>query len=143
MRKKFVFVEGVATADAVFDAFGKDVNELFSNAALALTAIMIDPVSLRAVKRKKIVLEEKDVPSLLFRFLEELIFLKDTVLFLPKTCKVNVVEKKKVKLVAECVGATIDYKRHKLGVDAKAVTYHKFDVMQEKSGWKARVVIDI
>lgn len=139
--KKFVFVEGIATADAVFDAFGKNENELFANAALALTAIMIDPKTLKASVRKTFSLEEKDVQSLLFSFLEELIFLKDKDLFLPKVCKVKITDGK--KLIAECAGEIIDYKRHKLGVDAKAVTYHKFEVKKEKTGWRARVVIDI
>ncbi len=141
MPKKFIFVEGVATADAVFDAFGKDVNELFENAAFALTSIMIDPKTLKAAIKKKITLEEKDLQGLLFSFLEELIFLKDKDLFLPKVCKVQITNNQ--KLVAECVGETIDYQRHRLGVDAKAVTYHQFEVKKEKFGWRARVVIDI
>jgi len=140
MRKKFVFVEGVATADAVFDAFGKSENELFENSALALTSIMIDPKTLKSKVRKEFSLEEKDLQGLLFSFLEQLIFLKDAEQFLPKTCKVIVSEN---KLTVKCRGETIDYKRHKLGVDAKAVTYHKFEVKKEKLGWRARVVIDI
>lgn len=140
MRKKFVFIEGVATADAVFDAFGKDVGELFENSALALTSIMINPKSLKTPVKKKFSLEEKDLQSLLFSFLEQLIFLKDAEQFLSKICKVIVSEN---KLTAECEGETIDYARHKLGVDAKAVTYHKFEVKKEKTGWRARVVIDI
>src|SRR3989344_1850827 len=134
MSKKFVFVEGVATADAVFDAFGKNINELFENSALALTSIMVDPKSLKKSATKKFSLEEKDLQSLLFSFLEQLIFLKDTELFLPKVCNVKIIDDK--KLAAECSGETIDYKRHKLGVDAKAVTYHQFEVKKEKSGWK-------
>lgn len=47
-------------------------------------------------------------------------------------------------LVATVRGEPIDPKRHGLRADAKAVTYHQFEVVQtETGGWKARVVVDI
>ncbi len=39
--KKFKFID-ITTADVAFVAYGKDLNELFTNAALALSETMID-----------------------------------------------------------------------------------------------------
>ena len=141
MKKKFVFLEGIATADAAFEAYGTTIDELFQNAALALTTIQIELTSLKTTLKKEITLKENNEEKLLFAFLEELIFLKDTELFLPKKCTVLI--NKNFALRAVCKGETIDYERHTLGVDAKAVTYHQFEVKKEKKQWKCRVVIDI
>lgn len=140
MQKKFVFLENIATADAAFEARGKTLAELFENAAEALTTIQIQPAGLKKIIKKKISLEAENEEKLLFAFLEELIFLKDKDLFLPKTCKIKI---SGMKLTAECAGETINPKKHKLGVDAKAVTYHQFSIQKKEKEWIARVVIDI
>src|SRR3989338_4902016 len=107
MKEKFKFLENISTADAAFEAYGKNLNEVFSNAARALTSIMIDPTSLKARIQKNIILHEKTTEKLLFAFLEELIFLKDAEQFLPKTCAVKILNN---KLTATCTGETINYK---------------------------------
>ena len=44
--KKFRFLENIATADAAFEAYGKDLNELFESAALALFETMAETKSI-------------------------------------------------------------------------------------------------
>ncbi|MBI4140681.1 archease, partial [Candidatus Woesearchaeota archaeon] len=76
------------------------------------------------------------------KFLDQIIFLKDSEQILFKTFKVTVDEKQK-SLTAECKGDKINREKQKLGTDVKAVTYHNFVVEKIKQGWRARVVVDI
>ena|SRR3989338_1949042 len=140
--KKYEYVEGIATADAAFDAYGKDLNKLFENAALAVTELMVDLKTLKQTITKTFEITADDTEKLLFKFLDQIIFLKDSEQLLFKTFKVAVDEKQK-SLTAECKGDKINREKQKLGTDVKAVTYHNFKLEQMKQGWKARVIVDI
>lgn len=140
--KKYEYIEGIVTADAAFDAYGKDLNELFANAALATTELMVDHKTLKGTLTKTFEINAENTEQLLFKFLDQIIFLKDTEQLLFKTFKITINEKES-KLTAECKGDKINREKQKLGTDVKAITYHYFKVEQTKQGWKARVVVDI
>ena len=74
---KFEYLEDVAIADIAFKAQGKDMNELFENAALATAETMMDTKSIKQKLVKEISLNEEDIEQLLFSFLSEIIYLKD------------------------------------------------------------------
>ena len=133
------------TADVLFEAYGKDLPELFANAALATEEIMVE---LKTLKKSQdpveINLIGKDAEELLFNFLEELIFLKDTKQYLFKEFNIKIKKiKKEYKLSAKCMGEKINPKKQELGRDVKAVTLHEFEVKKEKEGWKAKVLLDV
>ncbi len=137
------FLEGIAVADLAFEATGKDLNDLFTNAAMAMLVSQVDVKTVAPKVTKKIVLENEDVGQLLFDFLNEIIYLKDAEQLVFKDVKVAIVKNAVYKLSASFRGETIDPKKHKLGNDLKAVTMHKFKVEQTKTGWKCQVVVDI
>ncbi|MEM4254473.1 MAG: archease [Candidatus Woesearchaeota archaeon] len=137
------FLEGVVTADLAFEAVGKDLNDLFTNAALAVFESQAKLETVEPKVTKKIVMENEDIGQLLFEFLNEIIFFKDAEQLIFKTVKVAITKNKAYKLVAELKGEKIDPKKHKLGNDLKAVTMHMFSVEETPKGWKCRVVIDI
>ena len=93
--------------------------------------------------KKKFSLEGKNIGDLMFKFLEEIIFFKDSDALVFNSSEVDVKENKKLKLTAMLYGDKIDYKKQELKVDPKAVTMHKFEVKKEKDGYLARVVVDI
>ena len=128
------------TADIMFECYGKSLNELFENSAIATTDVMVDRSSLKKKVKKEIALENKKVDDLLFSFLEEIIYLKDAELLLFKNFKVAV---KDGKLKAVCSGEEIDRKKHTLKLDVKAITLHKFEVKKTARGWKAVFILDI
>ncbi|MBI4141739.1 archease [Candidatus Woesearchaeota archaeon] len=140
--KKYEYIEGIVIADAAFDAYGKDLNELFENAALAVTELMVDLKTLKQSATKKFEINAENVEKLLFKFLDQIIFLKDTEQLLFKTFKIKINEKEST-LTAECKGDKINREKQKLGTDVKAVTYHNFKVEKIEQGWKARVIVDI
>ena len=142
--KKFQYLEDIAVADIAFDAFGKDLNELFANAALALFTMQVDLKTVNAKKTWKINLRNNKLDNLLFDFLDELIFLKDKDYSIFSKVKVKVADKKaSYNLEAEVKGESINTEKHKLGNDVKAVTLHQFEVKKLKNYWKARVIVDI
>lgn len=140
---RYKFIEGLTVADVAFEAYGKTLGELFENAALATMEVMIKLDTISGKIKKVIKLEDGNIENLLFRFLEELIFLKDADYMLFDKFKINIKENKKFVLKADIYGEKIDIKRHELKVDVKAVTWHKFQIKKDKRGWKARIILDI
>jgi SHS2 domain-containing protein len=141
-RSSYRFLPNVALADVAFKAAASSSGVLFDVCAGALTDVMVDRRSLRAVVRKEISLEAEAIDGLLYDFLTELIVIKDVDSLLFKKFDTKVARDGK-SLVCELRGELIDRERHKLRNDVKAVTMHMFGVTREKGRWSATVVLDI
>jgi protein archease len=139
------YLEEIGTADIVFEATGRDLPELFIEAADATMNVMIDNIdAIEPVKTRQIELSSDKLDMLLFDFLQELIFLKDAERLLLRMRKVQIAERDEnyfVKATAE--GEPLDAERHHQRADVKAVTLHDFSVEQIEGEWKARVLLDI
>ena len=140
--KKYKILEDVAIADIAFEAYGKNLNELFENAALAIFEEATDLEKVDEKENKSIKIEADNIENLLFDFLSEILYIKDTDSFLLKTSKVKIDEKKH-SLKAELTGEQIDREKHELRNDIKAITLHMFKVEKTKEGFKAVVVVDV
>ena len=144
--QKYKLLEDVAIADIAYEAYGKNLNELFENSALAIFEMMADVKTIDSKHKFEIELKNKKIDSLLYDFLSEILFLKDAKYFIFKKTKVSVNEDKKNKLFqlkATLEGETINPEKQHLENDIKAITMHMFEVKKEKNMWKARVVVDI
>lgn len=131
------------TADIMFRAWGKNLEELFLSCALALSSSMADLTTVKAVESRRIVLESQNFEELLFNFMNEIIYYKDAEGLIFSKFSLKIQESNIFRVECECFGEKIDLKRHKLGIDVKATTYHKFEVKKGKSRWKATVILDI
>jgi len=138
---KFKFFEH--TADVGTEAYGRDLNELFENAALATSEVMTDTKQIRPSIKKEIKLENNDLGNLLFDFLDEVIYYKDAEKLLFSKFNVDIKKDKVYKLKAVISGEKIDTKRHELRDDVKAVTLYEFELKKSKNGYKARFILDI
>lgn len=138
--KKYTFINNITWADFAFEAKGKTLEELFSNATEALTSIMVDLKTLKAIKKKTFTLNEKTPEAMLYLFLEKIIFLKDAEQFLAKKINVKIYSK---KIIATLYGETINNKTMKLGTDVKGITLHKYKLEKTPTEWKTRVVADV
>jgi protein archease len=134
---KFKFLEH--TADIKFQAFGKSLEEVFSNCALALIEVMTEEVKIKGVKKKEIVVAGKDNENLLYEFLEEFLVLLDSENFV--VSKIESVKIENGKLKAVVLGD--DVSNYKFGNDVKAITYNEMFVKEEKGKWVAQVVLDV
>ena len=146
--KKYKFIDH--TADVMFEAYGKTLNKIFENAALATFEVQCNLRKIERKIKKKIKLKNDDIANLLFDFLEELIYLKDARYLLFGKFRVKINKKlfgkpssKIYILEAEIEGEKINPKKHELKTDVKAITLHKFELKKVKNGWKCRVLLDI
>ena len=139
------YLEEIGTADIAFEATGRDLAELFRDAADATTNVMIDNIeAIQPRETRRIELSNEQLDMLLFDFLQELIFLKDAERLLLRIREVQITKRdENYFLKATVEGETLDAERHHQRADVKAVTLHNFSVEQVDDGWKARVLLDI
>jgi SHS2 domain-containing protein len=140
---EYRFVEDVAIADSAIELAGRDLDDLFETAAVALTALMVDPATVRIEVERAVDLEADDLDLLLHDWLSEMIYLKDSARQLYPECRARVTGAGPYRLSAQLRGGVIEPGRTALGADAKAVTLHQLTVERAPVGWRARVVIDI
>ena len=141
----YKFLEEIGIADIAFEAIGRDLAELFKDAADATMNVMIDNLdAIEPRETRHIELSNDEIDMLLFDFLQELIYFKDAERLLLRVRNVRIDEKdNKYLLEAEAVGEPVDTTRHHQRADVKAVTLHDFSVEKEDGGWRARVLLDI
>lgn len=140
------YLEGIATADVAFQAWGKSIEEMFVEAAEATMNVMVE--ELAAIERREtvsLVMENGDLDMLLFDFLGELVYLKDARRLLLRVFNLAITSSDGLlELAVTLTGEKIDPSRHQLNVDIKAVTLHLFEVSQTDSGeWQATIVLDV
>jgi len=129
----------IATADMAFAAYGRTLDELFANAARAITSIMFDGKIAQKISRK-IALEEDEDIVLLQKWLSEIVYLHDSEKLLFSKFDVRTDGR---HLNATIYGEKYNPKRHKFIIDIKAVTYHKMSIDKTKIGYKCTVVVDV
>lgn len=144
---KYQFLENVAIADIAYEAYGRSLNELFENSAFAIFELSANLKTVDSKKKVEFGLENENIENLLYDFLSEILFFKDSKYMVFKKVKVSIKEnnkdKKKYQLKAVLEGDKINPQKQQLENDIKAVTMHMFEVKKEKNQWKATVVVDI
>lgn len=146
-------LEDISIADAAFEVMGKDLNEIFRDAALATFSEMVDIYAVGSSEIREIKVEAEKVDDLLFRWLEQLIYLKDAEYLWFGKFDVNIQQNgKKYFLEATAYGEKITQDPKKMRTDVKAITRHMlkvepfiFDDVEKKirKGWRAIFVLDI
>ncbi|WP_315788720.1 archease [Fischerella sp. JS2] len=142
---RYEFLEDIATADTAFCAWGEDLQKLFKAAGNATINTMIENLdSIEPKETRNISLDNDELDLLLFNFLQELIYYKDSEQLLLRTQQINFEEKDgNYHLSAVLQGEKLDPQRHQQLVDVKAVTLHQFQVEKISDGWRAMVILDI
>jgi len=135
-NKKFKFLEH--TADIKFQAFGRSMEQVFENSALALKETIFEK-QIQEKKEKEIKAKGKDFESLLYNFLEEFLYLLDAEDFL--LSKIKEIKIDDFKLKAIVVGDKAS--NYKFTNNVKAITYNDMFVREEKGKWIAQVVLDV
>lgn len=134
-------LEGVVVADCALEIEGDTLADLFETAARAVVDLMVDPCTVGTDVVRSVSLTAESPDLLLYDWLSELIFLKDSErLVFPRT-DVHVQETP-CALTARLMGGPLEAATT-LRADAKAVTFHMFTLEPRDGRWHARVVIDI
>ena len=128
-------------SDVGFEVYGGTLEELYANAAIAMYSFMTDVDEIEEEEEREIDINSEDLYSLMFDWLDELIFLFDSESLVMKKFDIAVNETD-FSICGNCKGGKFDPSRHVSGIIIKAVTYN---MMQIKSNevWKARVVLDV
>lgn len=141
----YEFLEDIAIADIAFRAWGENLEELFIAAGDATVNAMIDNLDAIELKETRtFTLENDALDMLLFNFLQEFVYYKDSELLLLRSQQVQIEEKdSEYHLTAVTQGEKLDPERHEQRVDVKAVTLHRFELEKTDEGWTALVILDI
>jgi len=139
MERAFEIIDH--TADVGIIAYGADVEELFSNAALALFSLITELESIEEKMHLDLKVSSDDRDSLLVEWLNELIYLFDVEHILFNRFNIESLTHNQLKAI--CYGETFDPMKHKIKVGVKAATYHMLKLDKNGGGYKAQIIFDI
>ncbi|AOS98687.1 hypothetical protein AUP74_03321 [Microbulbifer aggregans] len=128
-------------ADMGVRGIGNSLAQAFEQAALAMTAIIVDPPAVRPAERVPIHCECPDQELLLVDWLNALVY--------EMACRNMLFSRFQLKieddrLTGTALGEPVDRERHRPTVEVKGATYTALRVKQRKDGsWLAQCVVDV
>lgn len=128
------------TADHGIEVEADSVEELFEGAASGMFSIIVNSSTVSARESRTIAIEADDLEELMFKWLNELLYVLAAEELLLSRFEVKRVEG--LRLEAVVVGEPVDPARHRLG-EIKAATYHQMLVERRNGSWFARVIFDV
>lgn len=130
------------TADVQIHAWGVDMKEVFENAAIAMTAYITDIDSIEISQKETIRVEAEDLSGLLFRFLDEVLFLFNAEPNLLSK-RVRILEFSNFEIHAECYGEPFSLAKHDQGAEIKAITYSAMNIIEKQDRCDVFFIVDI
>jgi protein archease len=143
------------SGDAGIAAFGRDLKELFENAAAGMYSLVTDIGSLHESKSIDIAVENDSLERLLVAWLNELIFRFDVDGFIAKRVVITGFSvspeeslhggetEKPFAVRASLSGEEFDPARHEGKLLLKAATYHNLRIEKKNDIWRSEIIFDI
>jgi tRNA nucleotidyltransferase (CCA-adding enzyme) len=127
-------------ADIGVRGYGSTLEKSFEQAAIAMTAVITDVSRVQTAATISISCSDDDNETLLYDWLNALIYEMATrkMLFSKFTVTID-----QCKLTAIAAGEAIDIERHQPSVEIKGATYTELAVHQQGELWLAQCVIDV
>lgn len=138
MERGFDFFEH--TADVGIHAWGPTLDAAFAEAARGLVTNMVEVAQARPIGEARLEVEAETVERLLFRFLEDVLYLVQTELWV--VTEVDVRLAGPTRLDATLRGEKYDAARHGHLHEIKAITFHDLEVRPGPPA-EVRVIVDI
>jgi SHS2 domain-containing protein len=139
------------SGDAGIRAFGKDLKELFRNAAVGMYSLITDIDGIKEARKIDVSVQSGSMEGLLVAWLNELVFHFDTYGFIGK--KITTREFRpdeedydageEFRMSASLSGEDFDRERHEGKLLIKAATYHGLKVEKKHGTWQAEIIFDI
>lgn len=136
--KKYEYFE--ATADIGLRAYGKTMTEAFENAGLAIFNIISDTSNITPLKEIEFEITSEDEVSLLYDYLEELLFYHEIEFMLFSQFDVEIDEN--LHLKAKIKGEKINWDKHERKTEIKAITFHKMAV-KKTDAVEVQAIVDL
>jgi len=131
-------------ADGKFRSFGRTLEEAFANAALATASFMWDWRKIDPARSIAVEIAGRDLEQLLYRFLEEIIYVFETRRFLLASVEGLAIEAGtggrilRAELRGDMIGPETE-----LHGEVKAVTYNEMKIGEDCGGWMVQAVLDM
>ena len=140
---KFEFLEH--TADILIAAHGKNLEEAFENAALAMFNVMTDTIKVDPTQKDTVEVEAEDEYALLYSWLEALLVKFEVNGMLYSVFKINKLEctDDGFNLKATVWGEKFGSEKHPQKVAVKAVTYHRMEILKDINKVTLEFILDI
>jgi SHS2 domain-containing protein len=129
------------TADLGIVVKAHSLKNLFINAAKAMVDIMIQGDVKVKTEVREIVIEGKDFPDLMVRWLGEILYLFYGENLIGSSIEIESLSRNRIKSRIEFVEFNPDY--YEILSEIKAVTYHRISVEKIDDTWKAMVIFDL
>ena len=129
------------TADIRIRVYGKDLKELFENAALGMFNILADLEGITSSTELEIKAEGLDKEELLITWLDELLynFYTKHIIF----CEFDITELTDKNLTAKVKGRFIGENRNRLKTEIKAATRHDLRIEKKDDTYEVQIVFDV
>ena len=128
------------TADLMLEVRAGDLPGLFSSCVLALFSLLVDRRTVRRTEVRTAEVAGETPEEQLFSLLREALLLFAAHKFLARNARVTI-KGKRVTLAVE--GEPLDFSRHCVNREIKAVTAHAMRVTESPGGCLARFVLDV
>lgn len=136
--KKYKFIDDL-TSDVLFEAYGKDLKELFSNAAEALFSVICQIDKVKASKTEEFEVKGEDIEDTLWNWLSGLIAIVDTEQMF--FSKFEIIEVDETHVRAKLSGESI---RPEIGETVvKSLTMYRYKIEKDKNEYKVTISLDI
>ncbi len=129
------------TADLRIIVYGKDLMDLFENAATVMMRFLLDAGPADKTRAIPISVTAEDLNDLMVRWLSEILYLLMGEHQVVVRSTVNAVNPTHLEAVLHVI--PYDPDKHEIETEIKAVTYHQIDVSPRESHWQAKIVFDL
>jgi len=129
------------TADIGIKVYGKDLKELFTNAAFAMFDIMADLQGLKGSVTVDIKKDAANSEELLIEWLDELLYN-----FYTKTLIFNdfqIIELDEKHIIGRATGRHVGENRSRLKTEIKAATYHELKIEKKDDIFQTQLIFDV
>ena len=129
------------TADIGVRVYGKDLKELFENAAFAMFDLTADLEGLKGGQGENFELEADSPEELLVKWLDELLYnfyTKQIIFF-----KFDIKELSPTRMKAVSSGRPVGANKNRLKMEIKAATYHNLAIKKTSKGYEVEIIFDV
>ncbi|RJQ31902.1 MAG: archease [Actinobacteria bacterium] len=131
------------TADIGIVACGRNVPDVFVNAAKGMFSLMTNLNNVNVLFKRRLCIKSISQKDLLVDWLNELLFYFETDQTVFKDFIINQYNPENFSLNATALGENLDLSRHPIKIQIKACTYHKLELVEGGQKAQAKVYFDV
>ena len=129
------------TADLAAKVYGKDLPELFQNAAFAMFDMMADLEGVKPEESVDIEVQAQDKEGLLVSWLNEILYASYIKKLLFTEFQIKTLGDGRLTAVAK--GQNIENETKRIRSEIKAATYHELEIKETAVGCEVTIVFDV